>query len=382
MMKLLAVSHNLNLEGAAISMFEMISAVSTQSDLEPIVMSFQNGPLAARYQEKNISMMSLPFSEGMLRREKEIETAIGELANLIEKLEIEMVYGNTFLAYPAIIAAHRSGRPSVWNIRESQSIDYWQTYLGSRLELAMDALSKASKIVFVSQATKTLWKERVAEIADDCIPNALNTAEFLNRKTGLSRESWREMHQIPTDACVFLCVGTFHERKGQMDILQALSRVQVDGVPAVGVLIGDAGGEYSEAMNAYCMGRQVDCRLLPKTDMILDGYQAADVFICSSRNESYPRIILEAMECGLPIITTNVFGIAEQVEFGENALEYAPGDVDALANAIGLLCANVEKRKAMAEKSLALTRRHITFADMTKRYADIFENITGHISVP
>src|SRR5207249_4672091 len=57
---------------------------------------------------------------------------------------------------------------------------------------------------------------------------------------------------------------------------------------------------------------------------------AADLFCCTSRVESYPCVILEAMAAGLPIITTPVFGISEQVRESINALFYRPGDVKTL----------------------------------------------------
>ena len=56
--------------------------------------------------------------------------------------------------------------------------------------------------------------------------------------------------------------------------------------------------------------------ILPETAEPGRFYQAADVFVCTSRVESFPRVTLEAMAHGLPIVTTPVFGIREQVRPG------------------------------------------------------------------
>ena len=72
--------------------------------------------------------------------------------------------------------------------------------------------------------------------------------------------------------------------------------------------------------------------LVPETGDVARYFIAADVFVCTSRVESYPRVILEAMAWGLPIITTPVFGIREQVRENVNGLFYEPGDVEALAS--------------------------------------------------
>ena len=53
--------------------------------------------------------------------------------------------------------------------------------------------------------------------------------------------------------------------------------------------------------------------MIPETGDTAVYWPAADVFCCTSRVESYPLVILEAMAAGLPIITTPVFGISEQV---------------------------------------------------------------------
>ena len=66
---------------------------------------------------------------------------------------------------------------------------------------------------------------------------------------------------------------------------------------------------------------------LPETGDVARYFVAADVFVCTSRVESYPRVILEAMAHGLPIVTTPVFGIREQVREDVNGVFYDPGDV-------------------------------------------------------
>ncbi len=77
-------------------------------------------------------------------------------------------------------------------------------------------------------------------------------------------------------------------------------------------------------------------------------WNAADLFCCTSRIESYPRVILEAMECGLPIITTPVVGIVEQVVENGNALFYRPGDYKMLSKWLTILISDREQRTAWA----------------------------------
>jgi glycosyltransferase involved in cell wall biosynthesis len=73
------------------------------------------------------------------------------------------------------------------------------------------------------------------------------------------------------------------------------------------------------------------------------------LFVCSSRIECYPRVTQEAMAFGLPLITTPVYGLAEQVRDGSCGVHYRPGSVDALAEAIVKLATDDEMRRRMAE---------------------------------
>lgn len=91
--------------------------------------------------------------------------------------------------------------------------------------------------------------------------------------------------------------------------------------------------------------------LVPETGETAAFWQAADVFCCSSRLESYPLVILEAMAVGLPIITTPVFGIAEQVQPSVNALIYKPGDISTLTRHLASLAEDESLRRSLAENS-------------------------------
>ena len=69
-------------------------------------------------------------------------------------------------------------------------------------------------------------------------------------------------------------------------------------------------------------------------------YRASDIFVCTSYNESYPRVILEAMAFELPIITTPVFGISEQVYENINGYFFSPGDIENMTEKIKQLICN------------------------------------------
>ena len=111
--------------------------------------------------------------------------------------------------------------------------------------------------------------------------------------------------------------------------------------------------------------------LVPETADVARYFLAADVFVCTSRVESYPRVILEAMAWGLPIVTTPVFGIREQVREDVNGIFYEPGDVEALAGAIARLVTDNELRARLADNATSSAQRFEVASSM-QRYQAAF----------
>lgn len=379
-LRLLAVSHNLNLEGASISMFELMTGLARLHGFEITLLALSGGPLRDCYKREGIPVMDLPFDQSLLRSESGIMSAIGDLSKLFRNLDGSVVYANTLLGYPAIHAAANSDMSSIWNIRESQDIAYWTEYLGERFAIALSAFSRATSIVFVAKETQKLWRDITTLKQDRVINNAIDFAKFREKASGVSREVWRAEFGIDKTDVVFLCVGTMHERKGQMDLLVAAEDVIKKNWNTAVVFLGDGGGEYSRKLHETARQLPLNIRkkihFLPKSIFVADAYSAADVLVCCSRNESYPRVILEAMGAGLAIITTPVFGISEQVEFGRSAICYSPGDISALATEMAHFLIK-ENRERYGEGAARRINELATYQGMVNAYADIINDLVG-----
>jgi glycosyltransferase involved in cell wall biosynthesis len=97
-------------------------------------------------------------------------------------------------------------------------------------------------------------------------------------------------------------------------------------------------------------------------------YAASDISICTSRVESAPRVIVEAMACGLPIITTPVFGIPELVRNNVNALFYQVGDANALAELIQKLLGDDLLRFKLGANGPKVLAGQPGFKEMVEQY--------------
>lgn len=174
-----------------------------------------------------------------------------------------------------------------------------------------------------------------------------------------SPERGRQLVGLPADGRpVVLCPSRFTPRKGQLDLVSALARLERPR-PLV-VLLGSA---HSGSI-AYL--RQVEERIaaldVAEDVHIVEGiahrdmpdvYAACDVVVQPSHGEGLGLAALESMATGRPLLATAVSGFDSFLEHGHNALVVPPGDPDALATQLRRLLTDAATRTRISERASA-----------------------------
>ena len=144
-------------------------------------------------------------------------------------------------------------------------------------------------------------------------------------------------------------VGRLVEQKDQETLVRAFAKVR-SRRPCRLVILGE--GEKREVLVALAQ------KLGVGSEVLMPGFMAnpyswmkkSAVFVLSSKFEGLPTVLIEAMQCGVPVISADCpSGPAEILEHGQWGRLFVPGDVDALASAIedaldGKLVADVRRR--------------------------------------
>ena len=145
-----------------------------------------------------------------------------------------------------------------------------------------------------------------------------------------------------------LAVGTVEPRKDLPGLVSAVDRLNGDGHDITLVHVGPDGwgtAALDEAVAAMQHpGRFVRLGRVSDDDLA-DLYRAARLFAYPSRYEGFGIPVLEAMSAHVPVVTTSVPAIAEVA--GQAAVLVPPGDVDALAEAVGTVWADDARRAAL-----------------------------------
>jgi glycosyltransferase involved in cell wall biosynthesis len=136
-------------------------------------------------------------------------------------------------------------------------------------------------------------------------------------------------------------MGTVEPRKGQSLLVQAFAEVADRHRDATLALVGDLHTPYSRAIAEFAAraGLAERVRLVGVTPDADLWYRASDALVCGSDVESLPRSVLDAMCLGLPVLATNVFGLAELLDDGVTGLLFEPLDLAAAIEGLDRLLA-------------------------------------------
>lgn len=227
-----------------------------------------------------------------------------------------------------------------------------------------------------------LKMERVcAKLSDRIVVKADRIKEiYLNRQIGRPDQYVRIYHGVDLscfdeqashdDSRRVLYVGRLERGKGLFDLLEACS-----GVRDVELIIAGSGTLYdSLAESIEDIG--VDAELLGYHDGIPSLMATVDVFVLPSYREGTPRVITEAMAAGLPVVTTDLAGIPEQVRDGETGYLVEPGDVSSLANRIKDLLDDPEKRAEFGRAGYERANR-FALERAQEQYRALYRNLAG-----
>jgi glycosyltransferase involved in cell wall biosynthesis len=204
---------------------------------------------------------------------------------------------------------------------------------------------KADKVICVSQSLENEIQSiyRLPSEKTSVIYNPLNMDEILRLSAEDVQHPWFK-EKIP----VIINVGSLGPVKGHVFLLQAFKLVLAKHRCRL-MILGGGLMENSLKQLAAQLGIQDDVAFLGFQDNPFKYLSRSTMFVLSSLSEVFPMVLLEAMCCGLPVISTAYTGADEIITSGTNGLLVPPADKEALASAIGALIENRDYAVKLAE---------------------------------
>lgn len=328
----------------------------SQVDVEVISMY----PRQGHVYEKKVEDAGIPIHY----LDKRGHASLGAMVRLwkcLSKMKPDVVHVHMYSVFYALpwIYTHRAHMVRTIHIQPDDEFNRfyrWLLHSGARIgKIVPVTISQLNREV-------ALKLYRCGTELYPCVNNPVELGRFYH----LSRKD--------SDPVAFISVGRLEERKNQILAIRALPEVIREVGRVKLVLLGE--GETREELchEAERLGVRDAVELMGNQSKPEDFLAKADVFLMTSHMEGLPLSVLEAMASGLPVIATNVGGMADLVK--DNGALIADDDLQALTREM----IRFARDSALRERCGNVSREMVKDYDAkscARAYTEIYEELCG-----
>lgn len=321
--------------GGERSFFDVIDGIGRQ--FLPVVVAPMNGALIKRFKTNNINAEVIPFSRIRPWFFTGILKSIRSLKKTVDKANASLIYANgSKPAFYGGIVGRILKIPVIWHCRIAEK-DFWLDFVLSRL---------SGVIVVNSRGTAKRFSKRIRNKIR-IIYNGIDT-QWLNE------ESVGKANLQALDCRIILVVARVSKCKRHdlaLNAFEEAARVHPD---LHLVLVGAKDPLEPEWWN-YLQKRTLDSpyseriHWIGQLEDVRPWYRVASILLLPSENESFGRVLVEAMACGIPVVATRGGGVPEIVRHEKDGILVSMGNSRELATAIRKLLENNTARLKMGE---------------------------------
>jgi glycosyltransferase involved in cell wall biosynthesis len=363
LLEVILVTHNLNREGAPLIALEHAKFLAAQPGWRVRIVSAEAGPLARDFGTAGLPVEVVDVAPiWKTKSNEDFENAVGQLASHCDWKAADLIIANTMVSFWAIHVARRLRKPSILYVHESSSVRRFFASLAvpALFPKIEQAFGEASCVAFSAAASQGAHLRHQRRGNFRVMPGWIDNAAIVAYAAAHSRAELRRAKGIPETAVVFANVGSVCERKGQHVFIRAVallqsrlrSRAKKELPPLVFLMVGASPGPFVDFLRSEISRQRLDdVHLIEKVAQPYEYFRLADIFVCSSFEESLPRVVMEAAAFGLPVVSSAVNGVPE-ILAPEDAWLVPPGDAGQLGNAMeSALAAFIQGDRTRSERA-------------------------------
>lgn len=177
----------------------------------------------------------------------------------------------------------------------------------------------------------------------------------------MNRSQAREKLKLSQEDTIAIFVGSFEYRKGPDRVVEAAKRI-----PGLKLILAGVGKNPPNSEQVLFAGS------IPHEELVTY-LNAADFFVLPTLAEGCCNAIIEAMACGLPVISSDR-SFNDDVMTAENSIRIEPTDIDDIAQAMDKLVRDKELRERLAQGALA-TASGLQIENRVKKIVAFMENV-------
>ena len=353
-MKIIQVIPMFGLAGAETMCENLTLALINQGhDVKVVSLYDYHSAITDRLEKNNVSVSYLGKKKGW------DNTIIPKLIRLFRNEKPDIVHSHLYAIKYAMVAAIAAGVKgrihTIHNIANKET-----TKLGQRLNYIFFNYANVIPVSLSAEIQRTVAEcYKLTEGQTPIVYNGIDLNKCQQKK-----------NYEKTGNLKFIHVGRFSVQKNHELLIRAFYRAHIQNKATELILIG--AGELQEEVKKLIedLGLEQVVHCIGLTADIYSWLNRADVLVMSSRYEGMPMTIIEAMGTGLPIISTNVGGIASMVENGKEGI-LTGVDEDQLSGAM-IKMQDKRYREYLGKNARVKAENVFSSATMAQKYLDIY----------
>ena len=208
------------------------------------------------------------------------------------------------------------------------------------------------------------------------IGGVVNLEEFIPTD---DKRRIKEELGLPVNSLVALFAGHLERNKGIFELVDAFSNSKKSCGQLILAVCGDGieGHSFREYVHKSGAADGIKLAGVVQPGMMHKWMQASDVFVLPTYHEGMPNVVMEAMACGLPVVTTAVGGLPAAVGDCEGAILIQPKRVDELQRAILEVIKDRDLRSRMSTAARQKAEQHFGIKGNTRQLLKCFDEAIG-----
>ena len=306
--------------------------------------------------------------------------ALLKLTTILRKLRPMVVHTHSSKAgILGRMAAQLAGVPIVIHSIHGYGLTPVQHPLVRRMLLGLERLvsKKTTRFFSVSEANRRQGIAWGLFSSDRCVVIRSGVDFKALRGTSVDKPSKKRELGLDPARPVVGVVAPMKPQKAPLDFVRVTALVRQTHPNVQFVMVGD--GELRPAVERECtkLGLNQSLHVLGWRRDVAEILQCMDIFVLTSLWEGLPRVYLEALALGVPVVGTWVDGADEVVKDGVNGFLLEPGDIAGMAAKVQLLLSH---RVSLSQLDQSWLEKEFDIREMVRRQEEEYQHLIESLS--
>lgn len=392
--------------GAQKSMYTLITNLD-RGRINPVVVTTAGGEISSRFKEAGVEVRIIPLSAvvntfggkitgySFMKKSRLVMEIISYNFRLYKWLKqegIDLVYTNGIRALTyASLPAKLLGIPVVRYIRGDQNPASSLNPLLRRFYKYLE-LKVPAKIITIADGVRRIYSDReLQHFADKFVTlyTGFDLKRYIESVTDKSStvdnglNSIKSKFNIPDNVRVIGMVASIIPRKGHELLIEAANQVRSSSQDIHYLMVGAASHGYDEYYTSL-KEKVAEYGLTEKfhwvgyQEDVLTFYRVMDLLVLPSSSEGLPRVVIEGLAAGLPVVATDAGGTDEIIISDEYGLVVEQGDSSQLAEAVQVMLDDRYQTGELYQKRSDYVKSKFSIPEYVNGFTEIIEDIVGN----